>query len=129
MCTNQQIPELIREILKNNDVSEKDILIEAENYEGFLDEDFKDLEEGAKAIRRDLYDSTNVICMMDTENELDLDWSVNIPNALLWAYDQLIKAYHDKDVYKIAGSQLLLSVIRDKYLEKYYREHGISSYD
>ena len=122
MSTDQQIPELIREILENNDVSEKDILVEAENYEGFLDEDFKDLEEGIKVIRRDLYDSTNAIRILDTENELDLDWSVNIPDALLWAYDQLIKAYHDKDVYKIAGSQLLLSVIRDKYLEKYYKD-------
>ena len=122
MNTDQQIPELIREILENNDVSEKDILVEAENYEGFLDEDFKDLEEGIKVIRRDLYDSTNAIRILDTENELDLDWSVNIPDALLWAYDQLIKAYHDKDVYKIAGSQLLLSVIRDKYLEKYYKD-------
>ena len=117
MCTNQQVPVWIEEILKSNDVNERDIEIEAENYEGFTDEDFKDLEEGIKEIRRDLYDTTNAVIMLDTENELDLDWKVNIPNALLWAYDQLIKAYHDRDVYKIAGSQLLLSVIRDRYIE------------
>ncbi len=124
MSTNQQIPEWIQEILKDNDITEKDIIAEAELYENFSDEEFKEFEEDTRFIRREYYDTINAINMSNVDHELDLEWNFNIPNAILWAFDRLIEAYRNKDIYKIAGAQLLLDTIRDRYLELYYQQHS-----
>ena len=124
MSTNQQMPVWIKEILKDNDITERDIIIEAALYADLSDEEFKEYEEDAKAIRRRHYDTINAINMSSVDQELDLEWNFNIPNALLWAFDRLIEAYRDKDIYKIAGAQLLLDTIRERYLELYYQQHS-----
>ena len=125
MNTNQQqIPEWIQEILKDNDIAEEDIIAEAELYKDLSDEEFKEFEEDAKTIRKRHYDTINTINMSSVDQELDLEWNFNIPNAILWAFDRLIEAYRDKDIYKIAGAQLLLDTIRERYLELYYQQHS-----
>ena len=51
MSTNQQMPVWIKEILKDNDITERDIIIEAALYADLSDEEFKEFEENAKSIR------------------------------------------------------------------------------
>ena len=62
--------------------------------------------------------------MSSIDQKLDLEWNFNILNAMLWTFDKLIEAYRNKDIYNIAGAQLLLDTIRDRYLALYYQQHS-----